>query len=89
MSADEEFLGHMAALLGTPSLSSQERATVLDLTRVIAHSTERRFGPLTVYALGLSMAASMPPQDRAERLQRAIDAIESGQDPESSQEPNV
>lgn len=87
MSADEEFLAQMSDLLGTPLLSSQERAAVLDLTRVIAHSTERRFGPLAVYALGLSMTAATSPHDRLERVQQAIVVIESGQEPESFEEP--
>ncbi|CAN5200941.1 hypothetical protein BH23ACT9_BH23ACT9_00650 [soil metagenome] len=76
MTSDEAFLRDLSELLGTPEPSAAEREAVLDLTRVVAHSSERRFGPLTVYALALAMDGASAPQDRAERLQSAIRTIE-------------
>lgn len=77
MSVDENFLAEIAELLGTPRPTAAERTAVLDLTRIVAHSTERRFGPLAVYALALSLDPATEPAERSARLHAAIAAVEA------------
>lgn len=50
-----DWLTVVARELGLEVLS--ETDGLLDLTRDIAHGTERRFGPLTLYLLGQAVAA--------------------------------
>lgn len=47
------------ATLGIEAWDGDEAALVLDLARDVAHSTERRFAPLTAYALGLAVGAAV------------------------------
>lgn len=61
--------------LGLPSLDDEEAELVLDLTRAVAHGWERRFAPLTAYALGVA-ADGADREDRLLRLQGLIDAVE-------------
>ena len=64
--------------LGVTLPTAAEQEAVLDLTRVVAHRSERRFGPLAVYALALALAEEDPsPEARVVRLRAAIDDIES------------
>jgi hypothetical protein len=44
--------------LGVQAWDGDEAALVLDLAREVAHNTERRFAPLTAYALGLAVGAA-------------------------------
>lgn len=44
--------------LGIEAWDGDEAALVLDLARDVAHGTERRFAPLTAYALGLAVGAA-------------------------------
>lgn len=44
--------------LGVQAWDGDEAALVLDLAREVAHSTERRFAPLTAYVLGLAVGAA-------------------------------
>lgn len=71
---DEEAVRFFDALSGravTPPLTAEEIDEVLDLARVVAHGTERRFAPLTAYAAGLALADT-PPEERAARLRELI-----------------
>lgn len=63
----EAFFADLAARADTVALSDAEADAVLDLTRVVAHTVERRLAPLTVYAAALGMAA-LDPEARIERL---------------------
>jgi hypothetical protein len=64
--------------LGAPPLDAAEQAAVLDLTREVAYATERRFAPLTAYALGLALAGVEDPAARTRRVRAAIQALEGG-----------
>ncbi|HUG86530.1 MAG TPA: DUF6457 domain-containing protein [Euzebya sp.] len=63
--------------LGVALPHDAERDAVLDLTRVVAHSSQRHFGPLAAYGLALAMSHDATPQQRLDRLRTAIAAIES------------
>ncbi len=76
MSTDEDRLAELCERLGLPHLSAEEVTAVLDLTRVVAHGVERRFGPLTAYALGLAMSTRTDAPERAARVRRAAEQVE-------------
>lgn len=63
--------------LGVALPHGEEQEAVLDLTRVVAHSSERHHGPLAVYALALAISHDATPKQRVDRLRAAIEAIES------------
>lgn len=71
MSKDAEFFSDLSALLGTPTMGEDERTAILELTRVVAHSSERRFAPLTAYALALTMSPQADTATRARQVQEA------------------
>ncbi|MGI9016536.1 MAG: DUF6457 domain-containing protein [Euzebya sp.] len=75
MDVDDAELAQLVAQLDLVELTAEECTAVLDLTRVVAHSGQRKFGPITAYALGLSLGADTDPTDRLTRLQRAIATI--------------
>lgn len=52
----EPFFRELAARAGTVPLSDAEAEAVLDLTRVVAHTRERRLAPLTAYAAALALS---------------------------------
>lgn len=74
MESDQELARYFAALSaagGTPPLSQDEVGAVLDLARVVAHTAERRFAPVSTYLAGLMVGAAGAtgdPADRAARL---------------------
>lgn len=74
---DDAGLRAISEALGVALPHGAEQEAVLDLTRVVAHSSERHFGPLAAYALALAMSSDATPQQRLDRLRVAIDAIES------------
>ena len=65
------FFADLAARAGTAPLSDAEAEVVLDLTRVVAHTRERRLAPLTAYAAALSMGGL----DEAARIARLRELI--------------
>ena len=79
--ADEDYFTTLAERFGTPVPDAEERRLVLDLTRVVAHTAERRHAPLTAYALALTLGAA-DPADRVARLREVLAALE----PEGSAE---
>ncbi len=79
--SDDEVLADLADLLAVPLLSAAEQDAVLDLTRVVAHGIERRFGPLAAYALGLAMSTRTDPEHRATRVRDAIERMQSREAP--------
>ena len=57
--ADEaEASGHPLGTGGAVVLESKLSGALLDLTRVVAHSQERRFGPLVAYLTGAALAGA-------------------------------
>lgn len=77
MTTEDDGLDQLLNRLGLPLLDPQERTAVLDLTRVVAHGTERRFGPLTAFALGLALGSETPAGQRAERVHQVIQHIQA------------
>lgn len=75
--ADDTTMAGLAGLLGIPDLDDAERTAVLDLTRVVAHTVQRRFGPLAAYAVGLAADEATEPAERLAVLRRAVDLLES------------
>ncbi|WP_108666885.1 DUF6457 domain-containing protein [Euzebya rosea] len=84
--SDDAFFAQLAALLGTPEITAEERTAVLDLTRVVAHGSERRYAPLTAWALALTLSAEDSADERTARVRAAITALEAtmadGADPD-------
>ena len=76
MADDEDVLRQLTGLLGAPALDAAEQEAVLDLTRVVAHTSERRLAPLTAYALALALGDVTDPAERTRRVRAAIDAVE-------------
>lgn len=80
--ADEaEASGH-ALGEGAVALESQLSRALLDLTRVVAHSQERRFGPLVAYLTGAALAGSGLDDASAAAL---VDRVVSRLEQETSQ----
>ena len=55
------------ATISAPKLDAELSRELLDLTRVVAHTQERRFGPLAAYLTGVAVG-------RAEAAGGAVDA---------------
>lgn len=49
----------VSATTGIEAWDRQETDLVLDLARDVAHGTERRFAPLTAYAVGVAVGARL------------------------------
>lgn len=73
------------SVTGIEAWNRVETDLVLDLAREVAHGTERRFAPLTAYALGVAVgrqlgqdAATAEPREDALRalVVALVDAIE-------------
>ena len=60
---------------GTLPLDAAERAALLDLARVAAHTSERIAAPLSTYLAGLALA-SIPAAERAERIAALVRRLE-------------
>ena len=75
--SDDAFFAQLASLLGTPEITAEERTAVLDLTRVVAHGSERRYAPLTAWALALTLSSDDSAADRTARVRSAIGALEA------------
>ena len=54
---------------------AEEAAAVLDLTRVVAHTSERRFAPLVAYAVGLTAGRSPDPPARVARVREVLAVV--------------
>jgi hypothetical protein len=52
----------VAATTGIEAWDAVETDLLLDLARDVAHGTERRFAPLTAYALGVAVGARLGEQ---------------------------
>jgi hypothetical protein len=78
MERDEELERYLAALAvegGTPGATPEEARAVLDLARVVAHTAQRRFAPVSAYLAGLAAgAAGDDPDARVRRLRALVEA---------------
>lgn len=71
---------------GVPSWSPTETDLLLDLARDVAHGTERRFAPLTAYAVGLAVGSRLgsqadDPAAREQVLRDLATALSAAIDP--------
>lgn len=65
----------VASTTGIEAWDRVETDLVLDLAREVAHGTERRFAPLTAYAIGVAVGmqlgdAAATAEDRQDALRR-------------------
>lgn len=78
-------LQEMAAALGVPSLSAEEQKLLLDVSRDVAHGSQRRNAPLSTFLLGVAVAGS---SDRPADLRQAVSRLQAvmadGEDPPAS-----
>lgn len=77
-------LDDIAAALGVAELQPGEMQELLDCTRDVAHTSERRFAPLAAFLLGVAVAGS---EQRADDLTDAISRVRAvlpAPDPEAS-----
>ncbi|MBO0701649.1 MAG: hypothetical protein J2P38_01870 [Candidatus Dormibacteraeota bacterium] len=58
LAEEAEASGHTLPNRKSAVLESQLTRALLDLTRVVAHSQERRFGPLVAYLTGAALAGT-------------------------------
>ena len=79
MSDDEAFFAKLAEATAAEPVSAPEIDAVLDFTRVVAHTQERRFAPVASYALGLALGAAHP-DARVEAIRRAIASVQAMRD---------
>ncbi len=71
----EAYFARLATDGGTPTLDPQETDAVLDLTKVVAHTSQRYYAPLAAYAAGLAIGAAVDPAERAARVRALIDVV--------------
>ena len=76
MADDEAFFSKLAELTTAEPVSEPEIDAVLDFTRVVAHTQERRYAPVASYALGLALGTA-DPTERVEAIRRAIAAVQA------------
>lgn len=80
----ERFFAELAEIAPTASITAVEAGELLELARVVAHRVERRFAPLTTYAVGLALDGDQPTAERAARIRRVREAAESLAPPEEA-----
>lgn len=69
-----DWLDSYAAALGVSPLTDDEIDTLLELTREVAHGTERRFAPLSAFLAGVLAGSSG--QERTAAVRAAVTAAE-------------
>ena len=69
MSTLDDWTAALCAELGIDPADVGQK-TVLDLTRVVAHTVDRPAAPLTAYFLGLAVGRGEPLAETAARLQQ-------------------
>jgi Domain of unknown function (DUF6457) len=74
----EAMVDRVTGLLGpdAPSVDEDEAEAVLELARVVAHSSERRAAPVTAYLVGLAVAGAAP-EARVTFLEELIVKLET------------
>jgi hypothetical protein len=77
VSPEEWFERFVAELPDAPTdVSDEERASLLDLARVAAHTSERWTAPVTTFLAGVALATT-PPDHRAATLRELVARLES------------
>jgi hypothetical protein len=76
MNVLDDWLDNACAALGLPTLSGDDRETVLDLARDVAHGVVRPAAPLTAFLLGIAVGRGADPQQASATLTRLIPAAE-------------
>jgi hypothetical protein len=76
----EEMLERIRSMLGpdAPTVSDDEAEAVLELARVVAHSSERRAAPVSAYLIGLAVAGAAP-ESRAAFVDDLVVKLEAQQ----------
>jgi hypothetical protein len=69
------FLQAIADRTGTEPVKIEEADAVLDLARIVAHTHERRFAPLTTYLAGFVLGSAPDWETRSERLRALTDIV--------------
>lgn len=71
------WLQRLSALASAPfpDVTAGERAAILDLARIAAHTSERIAAPISAYLVGLTLA-SRTAEDRAAALRALVIALE-------------
>lgn len=82
LAEEAEAAGH--PLTGDAVLESELSRALLDLTRVIAHTQERRFGPLVAYLTGAALAGSGLDESQAAAL---VDRVTARLESAATSEP--
>lgn len=62
----------VAEVLGQPAWDDAEATAVLDLARDIAHGVERKFAPLTTYAIGIAVGRALADDTLTSEARRTI-----------------
>lgn len=71
-----DWLHRFADELDEPPLTGDEMTMILDLTRDVAHGTERKLAPLTAYLVGIHLGRQLEAGvGRDEALRGAVDRI--------------
>lgn len=79
---EAEASGHPLGARGAVVLEAQLSRALLDLTRVVAHTQERRFGPLVSYLTGAALAETGLEDDAAAALvDRVVARLEAESTP--------
>lgn len=81
LAEEAEASGHVLPDGGAARLESQLSRALLDLTRVVAHTEERRFGPLVAYLTGAALAgAGLDDTSAAALVDRVVARLEKEAD---------
>jgi hypothetical protein len=76
MNVLEEWVDNACAALGLPALADDDRQTVLDLARDVAHGVVRPAAPLTAFLLGVAVGRGADPQVASLKLTQLLPAPE-------------
>ena len=80
----QRFFADLATHAGTAPINPAEAQAVLDLARVVAHGSQRRYAPVAAYAAGLAIGVGTDPDQRAERLRAVTAAVQQQADDASA-----
>jgi hypothetical protein len=72
----QRYFADLAERAGTATVTEAEAEAVLDLARVVAHTSERKYAPIAAYALGLVQGAAEPAA-RVEAARRVIETVQA------------
>jgi hypothetical protein len=72
MNVLDEWLDNACAALDLPALPEDDRRTVLDLARDVAHGVVRPAAPLTAFLLGVAVGRGADPRAAGATLTRLI-----------------